>query len=70
MEKKALLFIVAMVVIIGAVYLAFPLISGFLPKISPVKTPTKPVVTEFFFQLDPATSTLSWEAGEYSGSLN
>ena len=70
MEKKALLFVVLAAVIIGAIYLASPLISGFLPKAAPAKIPTRPVITEFFFQLDLATSTLSWEAGQYNGFIN
>lgn len=73
MEKKALLFIVVAIIIIGAVYLAFPaLFNNFSFNFSDStnEVPAKPVITEFFLKLDPVASTISWQANMFTGTLN
>ena len=76
MERKAILFIVTVVIVIAAIYLAFPLLfnwSSFNRQVNqPVDLPST-LPSKFFLKLDTGTSTLSWSAtngdSDYAGSL-
>lgn len=69
MERKAILFVVVVIIVLAAVYLAFPALFNF-SRFTKEPVVNKPVITEFFLRLDPATSTLAWVAGNYNGSIN
>lgn len=70
MERKAILFIVTTVIVLTAVYLAFPALFN-LPQFSPTR-PMVPTIAQFFLKLDARSSKIEWlvpgEEG-YTGTL-
>lgn len=69
MEKKVLAFILVVIVVLVAVYFIFPSILSGWPT-AKEENSGQVALPPFSFVLDEATSTLAWQAGDYTGSLN
>ncbi len=69
MEKKVLAFIVVIIVVLAATYFIFPSILSGWPT-TKEENSGQVTLPPFSFILDEATSTLTWQAGDYTGSLN